>query len=126
MWALRDYSVHHLLSTNRAESFNATLKREFPKKRGYAEDEILMGGFDIGTSQIRRVNRARFGIGERWLLRPELRSQYTLHKDDGRISYNPNEPTIEEGSLSKRLDAVKDFHVVSNVFVMKRESHSIF
>lgn len=78
IWALKIYGIHRLLSTNRSESFNALLKRRFVKKRGYTEDEILLGGYSVLTSQLLRINRARSGIGESWLLREELREQYSL------------------------------------------------
>ena len=122
MRALQKFSVHHLLSTNRAESFNALLKRNFPKHRGYTEDQILLGGNDIIRGQLIRINRARFGIGEKWLLRDHLRSTYSIYPNN----YNPQQKDIEEGSLSKRLDKAESFQLVSIIFYITGSSNVNF
>jgi hypothetical protein len=41
IWSLREYGLQEMLSANRSESWNSLLKREFVKKRGYTEHEIM-------------------------------------------------------------------------------------
>lgn len=81
-WALEKYGLHHPLSTNSSESFNALLKRHFPKKRCYTEDAILLGGFKVVKRQLIRLKRARRGVGEKWLLREHLRENYSIFNNE--------------------------------------------
>ncbi|KZS02719.1 Uncharacterized protein APZ42_000122 [Daphnia magna] len=78
IWSLERYNVKYLLSTNRSESFNALLKRRFVKTRAYAEDEMILGSYEIVRRQLIRIKRARFGVGENWLLRHHLQHLYKL------------------------------------------------
>jgi hypothetical protein len=41
IWSLREYGLQEVLSVNLSESWNSLLKREFVKKRGYTEHEIM-------------------------------------------------------------------------------------
>ena len=63
MWELQLYSIFHLFSTNRAESFNAWLKRNFPKRRAYTEDQIISGGHNIISGKLNRILRAQYSVG---------------------------------------------------------------
>ncbi|KZS10565.1 Uncharacterized protein APZ42_024881 [Daphnia magna] len=78
IWSLERYNVNYLLLTNRSESFNALLKRRFVKTRAYAEDEMILGSYEIVRRQLLRIKRARFGLGENWLLRRHLQHLYKL------------------------------------------------
>jgi hypothetical protein len=59
-------------STNRAESFNALVKSRFVKPRNYSEGDIILGSSEFVRHQVLRIRRARYGIGERWLLWEEF------------------------------------------------------
>jgi hypothetical protein len=76
IWSLREYGLQEVLSTNRSESWNALLKREFVKKRGYTEDEIMCISFQIVKRRLIRVRRAKYGAGEKWMIRDKLKDNY--------------------------------------------------
>ena len=63
MWELQLYSIFHLFSTNRAESFNAWLKRNFPKRRAYTEDQIISGGHNIISGKLNIILKAQYSVG---------------------------------------------------------------
>ncbi|KAI9550877.1 hypothetical protein GHT06_000218 [Daphnia sinensis] len=94
IWSLERYDEKYLLSTNRSESFNALLKRRFVKHRAYAEDEMILGSYEIVRRQFLRIRRARFRVGENWLLRHHLRHELgniaiskeldSIHVEEGR------------------------------------------
>jgi hypothetical protein len=58
VWALELYGVKHILSTNRAESFNSLLKRRFSRHKGYGEVDIIAGSSEIVRRTLDRVRRA--------------------------------------------------------------------
>lgn len=72
VWALRDYGLFEVLSTNRSESWNALVKREFVKKRGYTEDEIIRTSFEIVKRRTLRVKKAQYRAEEKWKIRNSL------------------------------------------------------
>ena len=76
VWSLKPYGLHEVLSTNRSESWNALLKREFVKKRGYTEDEIICISFQILKRRLLRVKRAKHRTGEKWMIRDQLKDEY--------------------------------------------------
>lgn len=82
VWSLQKYGVNFHLSTNRAESFNALVKRRFVKPRNYGEDDIILGSSELVRRQVLRIRRARYGIGESWLLRKEFRHLYDINRED--------------------------------------------
>ena len=118
MWELQLYSIFHLFSTNRAESFNAWLKRNFPKRRAYTEDQIISGGHNIISGKLNRILRAQYSVGGGWLLRKELRHRYNIHVQNDFIQ---NEKT-EESLLCDRLDAAENLTVFT-FFLIYRESN---
>ena len=84
VWSLRDYGLVQVLSTNRSESWNALIKREFVKKRGYSEDEVIMTSFSVIERRMLRLLNAKYRIGEKWKIRDKLKSKYNFqeHLDD--------------------------------------------
>jgi hypothetical protein len=82
VWSLQKYGIKFHLSTNRAESFNSLVKRRFVKPRNYGEDDIIFGSSEPVLRQVLRIRRARYGIGENWLLREEFRHLYDINCEE--------------------------------------------
>ena len=83
-WHMKTYGVNNVLSTNRSESFNSLLKRRFTKHREYGEEEVLNGSFQIVRLQLLRIKRAKYAVGEKWLLREHLKKNYLIERLQGR------------------------------------------
>ena len=101
MWSLKEYGINCHLSTNRAESFNALVKRRFVKPRNYGEDDIILGSSELVRRQILKFKRARYGIGERWILRQKFQHLYDMNNED------INKPDPDEDANELDTDQIR-------------------